>query len=169
MPLLLGLRRSRFAANAASGQISVAVDTNLPLWGHLDATLGPESELVVILIRRAHLLCNGHRAGPSRVCRAQTYQEGNSACRCSCGGDKVRVASSSTRVLMILDSFSFGGAENLIAELGRHAPGVPGGVGCQPGARRQGRNAMSAGSPRRVYSRPTCRSAGSSTWGGFSA
>ena len=27
-----------------------------------------------------------------------------------------------TRVLMVLDSFSFGGAENLIAELGRHAP-----------------------------------------------
>lgn len=27
-----------------------------------------------------------------------------------------------TRVLMILDSFSFGGAENLIAELGSHAP-----------------------------------------------
>ena len=30
--------------------------------------------------------------------------------------------SSITRALMVLDSFSFGGAENLIAELGRHAP-----------------------------------------------
>lgn len=33
-----------------------------------------------------------------------------------------RSASAPTRVLMILDSFSFGGAENLIAELGSHAP-----------------------------------------------
>ncbi|WNG86966.1 glycosyltransferase [Mycobacterium sp. ITM-2016-00317] len=31
-------------------------------------------------------------------------------------------ALSPTRVLMVLDSFSFGGAENLIAELGRHDP-----------------------------------------------
>ena len=31
-------------------------------------------------------------------------------------------ASESTRVLMILDSYNFGGAENLIAELGRYDP-----------------------------------------------
>jgi hypothetical protein len=36
-------------------------------------------------------------------------------------GHKTR-AFSSTRVLMVLDSFNFGGAENLIAELGRHRP-----------------------------------------------
>src|SRR5689334_14604204 len=33
-----------------------------------------------------------------------------------------RPAGSPIRVLMILDSFSFGGAENLVVELGRHAP-----------------------------------------------
>jgi glycosyltransferase involved in cell wall biosynthesis len=37
-------------------------------------------------------------------------------------GAEVQAPAPSTRVLMVLDSFSFGGAENLIAELGRHAP-----------------------------------------------
>lgn len=36
--------------------------------------------------------------------------------------DLARRTRTPTRVLMVLDSFSFGGAENLVAELGRHAP-----------------------------------------------
>jgi glycosyltransferase involved in cell wall biosynthesis len=38
------------------------------------------------------------------------------------GLERVPQMADPTRVLMVLDSFNFGGAENLIAELGRHAP-----------------------------------------------
>lgn len=37
-------------------------------------------------------------------------------------GESVTASGTPTRVLMVLDSFSFGGAENLVAELGQHAP-----------------------------------------------
>src|SRR4051812_16872913 len=38
-------------------------------------------------------------------------------------GEDVQASPAATRVLMIVDSFSFGGAENLIVELGRHTQG----------------------------------------------
>lgn len=57
-------------------------------------------------------------------------------------GDKGRKASWSTRVLMILDSFSFGGAENLIAELGRYARPSLGVSVASLAPVEQGRNAM---------------------------
>lgn len=68
--------------------------------------------------------------------------------------DGVRESAVSTRVLMILDSFSFGGAENLIAELGRHAPATLSVSVASLVPVEQGRNAM-AGRLAEAGLRPT--------------
>ena len=57
-------------------------------------------------------------------------------------GDTRKDDSRSARVLMVLDSYSFGGAENLIAELGRHAPPSLSISVASLAPAEQGRNAM---------------------------